>query len=524
MSFEQNENTEINVDSREESTIFSDPAHYREEAAERKNTAKKSAVIKIVSVILAACVAVGGFFILRCVLPEPAEGEKEDTILIKNVSAASAEKISVKNETSEYTVLSSLVENEGESEFVWSVEGIDSTLTSSSSIENLAETVCALKAAVKVKDSSGDFGFDKPGVTVTVTAREDAFEDYTVTLGNSAPSGLGVYCKVSGDENVYVIDTSIMQEFLAEPIDFAVTTGFAGIEETSANTTCFSNGNITSFDYISISGEKYKNPLRIELQTDDSINSYFAYKITSPSARIGDDTAIGELVGCFSSGVTSVGAYSYTSSAEELKEYRLDNPDYTVTISLKGQKHTLKFSIIDDLYCAMLCDNSPMIHKVALSTLTITNYAVEDYYSDFIILETLSGLDGMKVETPNDGVFDFTLKYTAADEENDIKQSYQAFYNDSELDIENFKRYYSKLIALSPISHDSKQISEIAAKITLSHSDESLNDTVLTFKKYSSQRYQVELDGIPMGLITNSAFNELMNDTVKAANGDTVKE
>ena len=524
MSFEERENKEINSENTEESTIFSDPAHYREETVERKSTAKKSAVIKIVSVLLAACIAIGGYFIVREVIPETDGDETEEEILITNVSTESVEKISVKNETSEYTILSTLVENEEDSEFVWSVDGIDPSLTSSSSIENLAETVCGLHASVKVRDTSGNFGFDKAGVTVEVTACDGAFENYTVTLGNSAPSDLGVYCKVSGDDNVYVIDTALMQEFLAEPIDFAVTTGFTGVKETSANTTCFTNGNITSFDYISISGAKYKNSLRIELQNDEAINSYFAYKITSPANRIGDDTAIGELVGCFSSGISSVGAYSYTSSAEELKEYRLDNPDFIATISLKGEKHTLKFSIIDDLYCAMISDDSEMIHKVALSTLTIANYAVEDYYSDFIILETLSGLDGMKVETPNGETYDFTLKYTEADEEKDIEQSYQAFYNNKELDIDNFKRYYSKLIALSPISHDSKQISDIAAKITLSHTDKALSDTVLTFKKYSSQRYQVELDGIPMGLITNSVFNELMEDTVKAANGDTVKE
>ncbi|MBR5011743.1 MAG: hypothetical protein IKY12_04220, partial [Clostridia bacterium] len=61
------------------------------------------------------------------------------------------------------------------------------------------------------------------------------------------------------------------------------------------------------------------------------------------------------------------------------------------------------------------------------------------------------------------------------------------------------------------------------AKITLKHSA-NIQDVVLTFKKYSSQRYQVELDGIPMGLITASAFNELMEDTPKVAKGETINE
>jgi hypothetical protein len=129
----------------------------------------------------------------------------------------------------------------------------------------------------------------------------------------------------------------------------------------------------------------------------------------------------------------------------------------------------------------------------------------------------------MSVVTPDKKTYNFDLKYTAADDEKDIKQKYQAFYNGKELEIDNFKRYYQKLIALTPISYESKSGLKTAAKITLKHSA-NIKDVVLTFKKYSSQRYQVELDGIPMGLITASAFNELMEDTPKVAKGETISE
>ena len=139
------------------------------------------------------------------------------------------------------------------------------------------------------------------------------------------------------------------------------------------------------------------------------------------------------------------------------------------------------------------------------------------------ILETLSGLSGMKVKTPDGKQYNFDLKYTPADDKNNVSQKYQAFYNGKELDIDNFKRFYQKMIALTPISHENKTGLKTQASITLVHSS-GTDDVVLTFKKYSSARYQVELDGIPMGLITSTAFDELMDATVKAANGETVKE
>lgn len=525
MSFSEKDNLEKIEDVQEsESTIFADPAHYNEQSRKAPKNGKKSPLVKIIAVVLAAGIAVGAYFAIDRLVPEPEEN-KEESILIDVVStsAAHVKEIKIKNETAEYKIAPKITQSGSESVTEWSLSGVDAKYTDSSVIEEVADAVLNIDAVRELTDTSDDYGFDAESIKVEVVGDGDSLESYTVIIGDNAPGELGCYCKVSNSDKVYIVESDVALTLQKEPIEFAVTTGYTGVTPTLDNISYFKDGQIFDFDYISISGAKYNKTITIKPQTDESINAYFAYIVTSPAKRIANDEQVTALLTNFENGITSVGAFSYKKDAATLKKYRLDKPDFIVTLALGKQKETIKFSVVDDLFCALIDSKTDMIHKIPISTLTISKNKVEDYYSSFIILETLSGLSGMKVKTPDGKQYNFDLKFTAADDENDTEQRYQAFYKGRELDIANFKRFYQKMIALTPISHESKSGLKTAATITLVHSS-GTSDVVLTFKKYSSARYQVELDGIPMGLITASAFNEIMQDTPKVAADETIKE
>ena len=526
MSFPENENKQIGSEGGEfESTIFADPEHYNDKPREATPKGKKPIIVRAVALVLALGIAVGGYFAIDRLIPEEKEPQESGGIAtdVLTVDTAYIQSVSIKNENTQYTILQKRVESADASETLWSIKGIKSDYTDSSMVEKVVDKIANIDALRTLTDDGRDFGFQNAAITVEVKGDGEKVKDYTVTFGDNAPADMGCYCKISGDEKVYIVDKDVALELQKEPIEFAVTTGYKGVTPTLDNAEYFSDGRIFNFDYISVSGAKQTKPLVVKPQLDDAINAYFAYIITSPTKRIANDEQVATLIGYFESGIASVGAYSYEKSDKTLKKYGLDKPDYVVTISMGGKKNTFKFTKQDELHCALIDSSTGMIHKVPVSTLSICNNKTEDYYSTFIILETLSGLKQMSVVTPDKKTYNFDLKYTAADDEKDIKQKYQAFYNGKELEIDNFKRYYQKLIALTPISYESKSGLKTVAKITLKHSA-NIKDVVLTFKKYSSQRYQVELDGIPMGLITASAFNELMEDTPKVAKGETINE
>ena len=526
MSFSEKDNLEVNQDVKEtESTIFADSAHYNEKQRESKEKNRKSPIINLVAVLLAVAIAVGAYFAVDLLVPEPEENKNPDSILI-DVLATSAEyvkEIKIKNEKSQYKIMPKFTQSSTESSTEWILDGVKPEYTDSSIIEEVAGAVLNIDAVREIKDTAGDYGFDDAAIMVEVVGDGESLQNYTVTIGDNAPADLGCYCKVSTSDKVYIIESSYVLALQKEPIEFAVTTGYTGITQTVDNLSYFTNGELYEFDSINISGTKYGKTITIKPQTDEAINAYFAYIVTSPVKRIANDEQVVAVLDAFGKGIASVGAYSYKKDAAILKKYNLDKPEVVMTVTLGKKKSTIKFSVVDDLYCALIDDKTDMIHKVPISTLTFSQNKMEDYYSTFIILETLSGLSGMKVKTPDGKQYNFDLKYTPADDKNNVSQKYQAFYNGKELDIDNFKRFYQKMIALTPISHENKTGLKTQASITLVHSS-GTDDVVLTFKKYSSARYQVELDGIPMGLITSTAFDELMDATVKAANGETVKE
>ena len=502
----------------EESTVFADPAHYNSEAKKVKK-AKHPLLIKALAALAAVAVLAGAAFAAVKLIPEIVDDDNDtdNTISVTATAEMDVEKINIINSNGSVTLNATVQESDDSSEVVWTVEGVNSDYTDSSLIADAAENVLKLTAISETAETDGEYGFDDPLVTAEVTLRDGEDEGYTVTVGDALPAGLGNYCRVSTNpDKVYVIDENVMLELQCVATDFAITTGFSGIEETSENTSCFSDGSLVDFDYLSMTGKKYPQSMRIEIQEDEAINAYFAYQMVLPTRRIANNENVEAMLSLMTDGMQSVGAYAFDPTDETLKQYGLDDPDYIFTLSVAGEEYTLKASVVDSLYCAMIDEDANIIHKMPLSVATFAATTIEDFYSSFIILENLSGLSELRVETDTQK-YVFDLKYTEATD--DTSAVYQAFYGGNELDITNFKTYYQSLISMTPISFESKDIAKTQMRIVFVHSN-GTDDVVLEFKEYSSQRYQVEIDGMPIGLVTKTVYDKFLADTEKAANGE----
>ncbi len=503
-------NDEIKVNETPESTIFSDPAHFTA-ATDTKKRGKSRLLVRVLASLLVVAILATGTFLAFKYIPELTEEiEEKTTVTVTNTAEADIKYLIVKNGGGTVKLNAELTETGGESTVSWTVDGVDSALTSTTSISSFAKSAIALTALEKLSADGTDFGFSAPKATVTVKTVDS---EYTITVGNTAPADLGYYCKCSLDnENIYIIDNSVAVSFVsAKDTDFANTTGFKSIKS-DKNASCFSGEEITDFDYIKISGKEHETPFEIVVQEDDEVNAYFAFKMVKPTVRICDNTAPQGILDIFTSGFSVDGAYAYSIDNATLKKYGLDNPDYVVTLSLAGEAHTLKFSVVDDSYAAFIDGKTGMVQKIALSSISFASAKIENYYSTFIILENLGGLKQMKVETPK-GNFVFDIKYTEGAEE-----EFEISYKGTKLDVPKFKDYYGTLIGMTPISFETANVKTTDVKITFVHSG-SLNDTVLSFKKCSELRYQAEIDGNPTGQTTATALDKFISDTEKTANG-----
>lgn len=502
-------NEDIQVNEAPESTIFSDPAHFSEQS-DTKKRGNRRLLTRVLACVLAVGILAGATALAFKYIPElSTDKDKKDSISVTNTAENEVKALTVKNELGTVKLNTEITEENGESATVWSVDGVDKKLTSTAKISSFAKSALMLSALEKLSNDGTDFGFSAPKATVTVNADKE----YTLYIGNTAPADLGYYCKTTLDsENIYIIDGAVAVPFItAIATDFADTTGFASVQN-DKNASCFSGEEITNFDYIKISGKKHKTPIEIVVQEDDEVNAYFAFKMVKPTVRISDNDAPQAILDVFADGFAVDGAYAFSADSATLKKYGLDNPDYVVTLSLAGEAHTLKFSVVDDSYAAFFDGKTNMVQKIALSSISFATAQVENYYSSFIILENISGLSQMKVETPK-GNFVFDIKYTEGAEE-----EFEISINGKKLDVARFKDYYGTLIEMTPISFETANIKKADVKVTYVHSG-SLNDTVLAFKKSSELRYQAEIDGNPTGQITSTAVEKFISDTVKMANG-----
>lgn len=517
MSLDENKISTQNADDTEaatdaESTIFSAPVDHSD-----KKPQNSKLLPRLLAAFLALAIVVGGALAVIKLVPEKQDDTKSDaTIELLALDTDNIEKVELTNEKGSVTLLSTVTEKDGESTVSWRVDGVTEAYTDSDTIKSTVQTAAKLSALKAVEGSLADFGLDKPGITFTLYPRNNAFPQITVTVGDAAPAGLGYYLKLSEKDTVYLVDDDIFSLSQVTKLDFATTTGVSGVIQTEKNSSCFTEGSITKFDYITLSGKHYPTPLKIEMQNDEAINAYFAFLVTSPSLRIGNDENITSLITLLSSGIKSEGAYSFDPTDKELEKYGFNSPDAVLTISVAGQTYTIAAAKVDSGYYAVIDSYGGIIHKIPAASLPFVSASVTDYYSSFIVLENLSGLSNFKAAFADGTVYDFVTEYEKEDE------SYKAFIGGKELDIANFKALYSNFIGLSPVEYASKEIKETALTITLVHSADT-PDTVLKFKPYSSGRYQVEMNSIPMGLITTTNYENLVSDIKNVANGVSIK-
>lgn len=507
------EKTTPEVETEEASTIFSAPVDHND-----KSPTKQPLFKRLLAAFLALALIIGATVGVVKLIPEKETAETpEVSFSVLNIDTANVEKAVITSGDKTLTLLSTVSESDTSSEISWSLDGITAAYTDSETIKSMVSNASVIKASKTVEGTLADFGLDKPRTTATLYARNSAFQTVTISIGNSAPANLGCYISISGDDKIYLADNSVTALVELDELDFATKAGLSGVIKTAENADCFSDSSLNKFDYIAVSGKNYPEPMKIEMQEDETLNAYFAFKITAPSLRIGNDDKIIELVNLLGASIASSGAYAFDPDTATLKAYRLDNPDVVITISVKNKTYTILASKVDENFYAAIDTYGGLIHKIPASSLGIAEAKITDYYSTFIVLENLSGLSNFKAEFKGGETYNFQTVYNKDDE------SYKALIGGKELDIDNFKALYRQFISLTAVEQDAKQISDVALTLTLVHSSGSA-DTVLKFKPYSSARYQVEMNGIPMGLITLSHYDKFTKNIKNVANGIPVIE
>ena len=533
----------------EESTIFSDPAAHKDKV--KKGKKLKTMIISAVALVLVVAVSVGTLLFVK--VPEKEE-EKTDPIGITLMQMIHDEVFynitEYKEETDEdgkvtkFPVIGTdnvlvnrvdLIRKGEKVEFVlerkettqkdkdgkevtvtekeWALKNVDPTLTNYATIDNTVTSFMEqgyTKVISEDKNDGRNYGFENPEYRVDFYKPGSDEVYISIIIGGKSPSDDGRYMTTSLDEKVYFARNTDLYNYEKTELDFVNAESIPAIgAEQDYSSQYFTEGQLVSCERMELWGKKPGAYYKIITKTVDHDRVFNSYHITSPVSRPAHDDNMSKIVSLFSYGIASTGCYSYSTNPAELKKFGLDDPDFGVKIYVEGTTSSFVATLQEDGDYAVYYKDNKTIMRVPAENLEPADFGKKEIYNELLFIEDISATNSVKVESGDEKI-DFQIS-TKFDEESNGDILSGVRVDGKSVDKENFKNYYSYLIQITAQSYETVDTKGMkpTTVITVSHKNGSA-PTIIKYFKISAARYQVEVNGEKMGLISSSEHTRVM--------------
>lgn len=523
---EENKNTEKEIELSEESTIFGvSPTLSQEPKKKVKNKMLKTAL----SLFLALVVLAGVTVAVIKLVPERKEDEAPIT---EEVSVIALAEQDVKNVTINRTESSSLyvtkvtdtTSSSGESTktVAWSIDGIDATLTDSSSISSLMKSVLELKATRKIeKEADANYGFSNPFYTVEIKGYDEA-KDKKLVIGSMTPSSSGYYATVDGGDTVYLLTKDTVDKIGTPDTELSIKKVVTPPSADKYPEKYFLEGELIYFDKAVLS-RKGSTTIELVSNFDEETADFVPYIITSPVRRAADSEAALDIVDVVSSGLAATGAYAYYPTAKDLQMYGLKSPEIVLDFAFDSERIVINMTKQPDgNYAVMVKGNDNIIFKVSSDAAKFAQTTLDDYMNSMPFFEMLSYFDRITCATEeNTTVFDISYVKTTQEGDEDISE---VIANGASINVDMFKNYYQYIVGIETNEDSYEKMSGTPA-FTIKAKYRNSNDSVsLVFIKQTDRRYYFEIDGTPIGFVSTTYVNKLMEYYQTIAKGEEIPE
>lgn len=493
------------------STVFSAPTEHKD----KKKAGKHSLTLRLLSIFLVVCLLGGSVWWVAKYISEKSAEEPStfEPKQIVTLSVSSFTKLTVIHNEATLVLNSETTEDSGQQKQVWTLEGYDNTLIDSTSLSQIASYASSLTAFGEYdydeQTQKAQFGLDNPVLTVDVQTNSEN-SNFVLTQGNSTADGQYAYLHISSYPNkIYLVNKGTLNGFAVEPLDLAVSTAIPAIEKDSANQKYFdSDGLLSDFDTLTISGKNFKEPLVFTPNRDNRFSSYATYICTSPKLRIADGI-IEDIRNSFRDGVSASGVVSFDQSKESVKKFGLDNPDIVITLKVAGKKYFYKLKATDESRTQyyILASIDRMIRTVTISNMEYLSSEEKDFYLGFMALEVISDVSEFALSGEVNASFAINKKEDA--------EGYDIKCNGQTVESESFQNFYALFIGTSAVDYSTVKVSgKSDLTVTLKHHDGS-SPTIISFFKLSDSRYQYSVGGTPMGQISSTAYDKIVREISK---------
>lgn len=517
---------DIEID--ENSTVFTKSP--KQVNVKNSVSTKKKKARTLILLIVAALVVGTGIFCAIKFIPENEEEQTETySIKVKTVSSDKVDHIDIKNQYGEYEFVPVVTEetssdsSESSTTINWKIKDANMSLLSVNSVNVVAENAISVYASREMDNKSSDYGFDNPYLTVNVVTK-DSTDDFTLIVGKKSPDKTGYYIKISGDEKVYFAATGTVDnfDFRLEKLAETVIVNAPTLDDNTAkdDKKYFDDeGTIATFDYIELSGSNYGNKITVTPLGDNDMASYAV--TTSEGTRYGDEEICANAFGIVSNGLVAIDTYKLSPKQSDIKQYGLDNPDAVVVIKYGTNTVKLKAHMYDteQKYYAVMIDGIDAIYAVYTDALSMLEATESDYFNDNVFLEYYNAFSTVTIET-SENKYVFKTAY----DENAEEDKFTVELNNKTLDGDLFSAYYEHIVALAPEAQESYLSGSADYVATFVFNDTDKGTKRLELIKQSERRYLVVIDGMKMGLVSSSVYDNLVDYVENVVNGKGIPE
>ena len=409
--------------------------------------------------------------------------------------------------------------SEQQAERQWFIKDVDNSLISTLSTDSLVSDICFIDYIKVMENPDADYGFASPSYVVKLEGTNPA-DSKTLTVGSSTADSSGVYVKTSDSSTVYLVNSDSFSAFSTDVLNFADTSGIPPFAKDSDYTgEYFSSGVLQKFDKLIVSSKALSND--ITLVCNEGESSFGAFVITSPSKRYANTDNVNTLFNLFKNGLSGTAVLSFDNSHKEQQRFGLNNPDFTATMYVDKDVRSFKAKLQGDGSYAVVGDEMDVILKVSADSLAVARFADVNFYSNFLFIESLTEIDTIKF---NEGslshTFSVTPKYSTNAEGGEEKNVGSIKANGKTIDTANFQDFYENMLWVSAVEFNFINTSALKpdATIYITHND-GTKDTEIKYFKVSDMRYQMEVNGEKMGIISSSSFKSIFRHADNVANG-----
>ena len=191
--------------------------------AKAKSLSKRN--LRTIIALIVAAVLIGAAWFSVDFIPEKEDEttQQSPSILVKKTAVADIEKINLYGSKANmvfYSTIEDVTDYDGNTskEYVWALQGYEKNLIASSAITAAADAIATLYASrVMEQDQSQKalYGFNKPTAKAEVIVRKG--ENFTLLIGDKAPDNSGYYATVTGDEKIYLVTKTSVDNFNTTP-------------------------------------------------------------------------------------------------------------------------------------------------------------------------------------------------------------------------------------------------------------------------------------------------------------------